>query len=112
MGRGYRFQRRSDNVPARLRSNQFRGPERAPRLSIVVLPFADLGDNRAQQYFADGMTDDLTTDLSRIANISVISRSTAFTYRDRPVDAKQVGRELGCVTSWKGASADLATMFA
>jgi adenylate cyclase len=69
-------------------------PAVAPRLSIVVLPFANLSDDREQQYFADGLTDDLTTDLSRIAYMFVISRSTAFTYKDKPVDAKQIGREL------------------
>jgi adenylate cyclase len=67
----------------------------APRLSIVVLPFANLGNDPDQQYFADGITDDLTTDLSRIANMFVISRSTAFTYRDKPVGAKQIAGELG-----------------
>jgi TolB-like protein/DNA-binding winged helix-turn-helix (wHTH) protein len=67
----------------------------APRLSIVVLPFTNLSDDREQQYFADGITDDLTTDLSRLA-MFVISRNTAFTYRNKPVDAKQIGREL-CV---------------
>ena len=67
----------------------------APRLSIVVLPFANLSDDREQQYFADGVTDDLTTDLSRIAHMFVISRNTAFTYRNKPVDTKQIGRELG-----------------
>ena len=66
-----------------------------PRLSIVVLPFANLSDDREQQYFADGITDDLTTDLSRLANMFVISRNTAFTYKDKPVDTKQIGRELG-----------------
>ena len=48
-----------------------------------------------QQYFADGITDDLTTDLSRLRNVLVISRNTAFTYKDQRVDAKQIGRELG-----------------
>jgi TolB-like protein len=67
----------------------------APRLSIVVLPFTNLSDDREQQYFADGITDDLTTDLSRIAGMFVISRNTAFTYRNKPVDTKQIGRELG-----------------
>src|SRR4029077_2115004 len=67
----------------------------APRLSIVVLPFTNLSDDREQQYFADGITDDLTTDLSRVANMFVISRNTAFTYRNKPVDAKHIGRELG-----------------
>ncbi len=67
----------------------------ASRLSIVVLPFTNLSDDREQEYFADGVTDDLTTDLSRIADSFVIARNTAFTYKGKPVDAKQVGRELG-----------------
>jgi TolB-like protein/Flp pilus assembly protein TadD len=71
-------------------------PVAAPRLSIVVLPFTNLSDDREQQYFADGITEDLTTDLSRLANMFVISRNTAFTYRNRPIDTKQIGREL-CV---------------
>jgi TolB-like protein len=67
----------------------------APRLSIVVLPFTNLSDDREQQYFADGIAEDLTTDLSRIAHSFVISRNTAFTYRNKPIDTKQIGRELG-----------------
>jgi adenylate cyclase len=67
----------------------------APRMSIVVLPFANLSDDREQQYFADGITEDLTTDLSRLADMLVISRNTAFTYRNKPVDTRQIGRELG-----------------
>jgi adenylate cyclase len=70
-------------------------PSAVPRLSIVVLPFANLSDDREQQYFADGVTEDLTTDLSQIADSFVISRNTAFTYKDKPVNAKQIGRELG-----------------
>jgi adenylate cyclase len=70
-------------------------PVAAPRLSIVVLPFTNLSDDREQQYFADGITEDLTTDLSRIAHSFVISRNTAFTYRNKVVGTKQVGRELG-----------------
>ena len=69
-------------------------PLLAPRLSIVVLPFANLSGDREQQYFADGITEDLTTDLSRIEHMLVISRNTAFTYKDKPVNAKQIGREL------------------
>ena len=70
-------------------------PLAALRLSIVVLPFANLSNDPEQQYFADGITEDLTTDLSRIANMFVISRNTAFTYRNQPTDTKQIGRELG-----------------
>src|SRR6516225_4599303 len=68
----------------------------APRLSIVVLPFTNLSNDPEQQYFADGITEDLTIDLSRIADMVVISRNTAFTYQGKRVDTKQIGREL-CV---------------
>jgi adenylate cyclase len=70
-------------------------PAAAPRLSIVVLPFANLSNDPEQQYFADGITEDLTTDLSRIADMLVISRNTAFTYRNKPINTKEIGRELG-----------------
>jgi adenylate cyclase len=67
----------------------------APRLSIIVLPFTNLSNDPEQQYFADAVTEDLTTDLSRIGHMFVISRNTAFTYRNKPVDGKQIGRDLG-----------------
>ena len=67
----------------------------APRLSIAVLPFTNLSNDPDQQYFADGITEDVTTDLSRISHMFVISRNTAFTYRNKQIDAKQIGRELG-----------------
>jgi TolB-like protein/Flp pilus assembly protein TadD len=70
-------------------------PVNAPRLSIVVLPFVNLSNDPEQQYFSDGVTGGLTTDLSRIPDMLVISRNTAFTYRDKPIDTKQIGRELG-----------------
>jgi adenylate cyclase len=67
----------------------------APRLSMVVLPFTNLSGDPRQEYVADGITEDLTTDLSRIAGSFVISRNTAFTFKGKAVDARQVGRELG-----------------
>jgi len=67
----------------------------APRLSIVVLPFRNLSDDPVQQYFADGITEDLTTDLSRLPHMSVISRNTAFIYRNKQIDTRQIGAELG-----------------
>jgi TolB-like protein len=63
-------------------------------LSIVVLPFTNLSNDPEQEYFADGITEDLTTDLSRIADLFVIARNTAFTYKGKSIDAKQLGREL------------------
>src|ERR1700736_4481495 len=67
----------------------------APPLSMVVLPFANLSNDPDQEYFADGITDDLTTDLSRIQDSFVIARTSAFTYKGKPVDVRQIGRELG-----------------
>ncbi|MEY9524036.1 TolB-like protein/Tfp pilus assembly protein PilF [Bradyrhizobium japonicum] len=65
-----------------------------PHLSIVVLPFANLSGDPEQEYFADGVTDSLTTDLSRIAGAFVISRNTAFTFKGKAVDVRTIGREL------------------
>ena len=99
-GRGYQF-------TAEVRSRGGRGLDRIeqrvtdavpavpPRLSIVVLPFINLSDDHEQRYFADGITEDLTADLSRLADMFVISRNTASTYRDKPVETRQIGRELG-----------------
>jgi adenylate cyclase len=66
-----------------------------PRLSIVVLPFSNLSGDPSQDYFADGITEDLTSDLSRLAGSFVISRNTAFTFKGKAADARQIGRELG-----------------
>jgi len=65
-----------------------------PRLSMVVLPFANTTRDSEQEYFADGLTEDLTTDLSRIPGSFVIAPSTAFFYRGKPIDVRQIGREL------------------
>ena len=65
-----------------------------PRLSIVVLPFANMSGDPDQEYFVDGVTESLTTDLSRISGFFVIGRNTAFTYKKKHVDLKQIGREL------------------
>ena len=70
-------------------------PAEAAHLSIVVLPFANLSGDPSQDYFADGITDNLTTDLSRIRNSFVIARNTAFTFKGKNIDAKEIGKELG-----------------
>jgi adenylate cyclase len=71
-------------------------PERRepPRLSIVVLPFANTGGDPEQEYFVDGVTESLTTDLSRISGAFVIGRSTALTYKGKAGDVRQIGRDL------------------
>jgi adenylate cyclase len=66
----------------------------SPRLSIVVLPFANIGGDPDQEHFVDGVTESLTTDLSRIRGAAVIARNTAFAYKGKPLDAKTIGREL------------------
>jgi TolB-like protein/class 3 adenylate cyclase len=71
-------------------------PEKSasPRLSMVVLPFANLGGDPEQEHFVDGVTESLTTDLSRIRGARVVARNTAFTYKGKPLDVKTIGREL------------------
>jgi TolB-like protein/class 3 adenylate cyclase/Tfp pilus assembly protein PilF len=69
-------------------------PPSAPRLSIVVLPFVNIGGDPEQEYFVDGVTESLTTDLSRISGAFVIARNTAFTFKGKALDVKKLGREL------------------
>ena len=82
--------------PAQAKSATAPAPEKTapPRLSIVVLPFANIGGGAEQEHFVDGVTESLTTDLSRIRGSFVIGRNTAFTYKGKAVDLKQIGREL------------------
>ena len=70
-------------------------PAGAARISIVVLPFANLSNDPAQDYLADGVTENLTTELSRLHNSFVIARNTAFTFKGKNVDAKEIGKQLG-----------------
>jgi TolB-like protein len=69
-------------------------PSSAPRLSLVVLPFANIGGDPEQEYFVDGVTESLTTDLSRINGAFVIARNTAFTFKGKALDVKKLGRDL------------------
>ena len=81
-------------TPAPVASNAA-APAVPAHLSIVVLPFTNLSGDASQDYFADGVTDNLTTELSRIRNSFVIARSTAFTFKGKSIDAKEIGKELG-----------------
>ena len=65
------------------------------RPSIAVLPFSNMSDDPQQEYFSDGMTDDLVTDLSKVSGLIVISRNSTFTYKGQPVQIKSVAQELG-----------------
>jgi TolB-like protein/TPR repeat protein len=82
--------------PAQARPAPARAVEKItrPRLSIVVLPFANIGGDAEQEYFVDGVTESLTTDLSRIRGAIVIARNTAFAYKGKPLEVKTIGREL------------------
>ena len=81
-------------TPAPIASNAG-APAEAAHLSIVVLPFTNLSSDPSQDYFADGITENLTTELSRIPKSFVIARNTAFTYKGKTIDAKEIGKELG-----------------
>ena len=83
-------------APAAGKPTPASAPEKSspPRLSIVVLPFANIGGDPEQEHFVDGVTESLTTDLSRIRGSFVIARNTAFTYKGKPLDVKTIGRDL------------------
>jgi adenylate cyclase len=83
------------NRPATVISNAPAARSEAAHLSIVVLPFTNLSSDPSQDYFADGITENLTTDLSRIRNSFVIARNTAFTFKGKNSDAREIGRQLG-----------------
>jgi adenylate cyclase len=89
----YRSTTVTTNPPAPVASNAA-APAEAAHLSIVVLPFSNLSNDPNQDYFADGVSENLTTELSRIRNSFVIARNTAFTFKGKNVDAKEIGKEL------------------
>jgi adenylate cyclase len=80
------------NRPASVAAN---APAVAARLSIVVLPFANLSGDPGQDYLVDALTDGLTTSLARMRDTFVIARNTAMTFKGKPIDAKAIGKDLG-----------------
>jgi TolB-like protein len=84
----------SKPAQAKLAQAPAREESTPPRLSMVVLPFANIGGDPEQEHFVDGVTESLTTDLSRIRGAVVIARNTAFAYKGKPIDVKTTGREL------------------
>jgi TolB-like protein/class 3 adenylate cyclase/Tfp pilus assembly protein PilF len=96
IGRPIRVYSLEVGSPAAVKPALASAPERsaAPHLSIIVLPFANIGGDPEQEHFVDGVTESLTTDLSRIRGAVVIARNTAFTYKGKAVDVKTIGREL------------------
>jgi len=99
-GRGYRFIAPVTQVSAEARPNAAPLlPDSVPPLpdepSLAVMPFQNMSGDPEQEYFADGMVEEIITALSRIRWMFVIARNSTFTYKGQPVDVKQVGRELG-----------------
>ena len=71
--------------------------------SIAILPFTNMSGDPEQEYFSDGITEDIITDLSKIAGLTVIARNSSFTYKGRAVDVRAVGRELGVRSVLEGS---------
>jgi TolB-like protein/tetratricopeptide (TPR) repeat protein len=106
--RGYRFTAPVSRLESGEPTEQSSAPTLVPRLleatthpalpdrpSIAVLPFQNMSEDGGQEYFADGMVEEIITALCRFSNLFVIARNSSFTYKGRAVDVKQVGRELG-----------------
>src|SRR5262249_10793772 len=95
-GRGYRLVGTEAAPSSSVRDVDTRPrPGMPDKPSIAVLPFQSMSDDRAQQYFADGVVEEIITALSRFSGLFVIARNSSFTYKGRSVDIKQVGNELG-----------------
>jgi len=82
------------NVDAELPASAVPPPQRPQRLAICVLPFANMSGDPEQEYFSDGVTEDIITDLSKVSALSVVSRNSAFTYKGRHTEIAQVARAL------------------
>jgi TolB-like protein/class 3 adenylate cyclase/Flp pilus assembly protein TadD len=90
----WKFYQRPSTPPAEVAPEQTTGSKLPEKPSIAVLPFANLSGDPEQEYFSDGMTDDLITDLSKISGLLVISRNSVFTYKSKPVKVQQVAGDL------------------
>jgi adenylate cyclase len=98
--RAYRVVTAAGSPPTRVTS----GPPLPDKPSIAVLPFANMSGDPEQEYFADGMVEEIITALSRIRWLFVIARNSTFTYKGQAIDVKRVGRSWVCATCWKGRS--------
>jgi TolB-like protein len=101
-GRGYRFTAPVTRVEARTDAGA-RPPALPEKPSLAVLPFQNISGDAEQEYFADGMVEEIITALSRIRWLFVIARNSSFTYKGQAIDVKQVGRELGVRYVLEGA---------
>jgi TolB-like protein len=81
----------------------------ARRLSLIVLPFENLGGDRSENYLAEGVTEDLTTDLARLPGAFVIARNTAYSFKDKPLTSRRSAASSACATCSKAACASSVT---
>jgi TolB-like protein/Tfp pilus assembly protein PilF len=102
-GRGYRLVSLELSLPAGQGATAERAPQIVPGTSIAVLPFQNMSGDQEQEYFADGVVDDIITGLSRTKWLFVIARNSTFIYKGKAVDVKQVGRELGVLYLLEGS---------
>ena len=84
-------------------SNTAKPEPNSATASIAILPFANMSGDPEQEYFSDGITEDIITDLSKIAGLTVIARNSSFTYKGRSVDVRTIGRELGVLSVLEGS---------
>jgi len=99
----WKFYQRPSPPPAEVTLEKTTGPKLSERPSIAVLPFANLSGDAEQEYFSDGMTDDLITDLSKISGLLVIARNSVFTYKGKSVKVQQVAEDLGVLYVLEGS---------
>jgi adenylate cyclase len=93
----------SATTPAATRSNAAKPQLNGPTASIAVLPFTNMSGDPEQEYFSDGISEDIITDLSKIAGLTVIARNSSFTFKGRSVDVRSVGRDLGVRSVLEGS---------
>ena len=88
---------------AAAKSNAAKSEPSSATASIAILPFTNMSGDPEQEYFSDGITEDIITDLSKIAGLTVIARNSSFTYKGRSVDVRTIGRELGVRSVLEGS---------
>ena len=93
----------SATAPTAARSNAAKSEASVAAASIAVLPFTNMSGDPEQEYFSDGVSEDIITDLSKIAGLTVIARNSSFTYKGRSVDVRTIGRDLGVRSVLEGS---------
>jgi len=107
----WNFYFRLSPPPEEVPSDKIQALELPDRPSIAVLPFINMSDDPEQEYFSDGITEDLITDLSKISGLFVIARNSVFIYKGKAVKIAEVGRELGVGIFWRAVSVRRTTGF-